>query len=413
MASSSRPSEFQRDNKEAEHQHKVIHAGRQRKPTPSVKAPAAWSYLNKLYPDNNDANTPFAPAVTQWEGSLICLWSDVNNVPFFAGASNAKGSWSHRNQVSSGLRMSDGGAVAVFGEATQNLHFVIKEGGTLRHVRYTNQNGKWLWVGPKIFGASANHQPALIGFNNQLACAFTSGGNNQLYLCFWDPPAPGDYVSLGTWSDPIPLGALSWGVPALYVIDETLHLTFAANNTTRTLIDMVYDPPSKSLKNGFGFDQIEASAFGCSATSFDETAFLAFQQNDGSGGVLVCQLDNDRKIWARNDATGQRSKDTPCITVLDTTVNCIFNAHYDTEGNLLQIQRPATTYPAGSWISHTPDAALWTDLSIPGTHDSMAYISLPFAQTQTMTLKQQLDNGVRSVPRSRLSEFMAYTLQVL
>ena len=51
------------------------------------------------------------------------------------------------------------------------------------------------------------------------------------------------------------------------------------------------------------------------------------------------------------------------------------------------------------WMADIPDDTPINDISVPGTHDSMAYTSPALLKnivvTQTMTLRQQLDSGIR------------------
>jgi 1-phosphatidylinositol phosphodiesterase len=47
------------------------------------------------------------------------------------------------------------------------------------------------------------------------------------------------------------------------------------------------------------------------------------------------------------------------------------------------------------WMASLPDSARISELSIPGTHDSMAFYGGDAAQTQSMSLPTQLSSGVR------------------
>ncbi|GAM87872.1 hypothetical protein ANO11243_059000 [Dothideomycetidae sp. 11243] len=54
------------------------------------------------------------------------------------------------------------------------------------------------------------------------------------------------------------------------------------------------------------------------------------------------------------------------------------------------------TLDTRSWMAKVPDETYLSALTLPGTHDSAAYGSLwPFVSTQTLTLTQQLDSGIR------------------
>ncbi|MFI1265611.1 MULTISPECIES: phosphatidylinositol-specific phospholipase C [Streptomyces] len=49
------------------------------------------------------------------------------------------------------------------------------------------------------------------------------------------------------------------------------------------------------------------------------------------------------------------------------------------------------------WMSRLPDESALTDLSIPGTHDTMARAVTPIAETQKSDLPQQLRSGIRAL----------------
>ncbi|KAL8382440.1 hypothetical protein RB595_006294 [Gaeumannomyces hyphopodioides] len=58
----------------------------------------------------------------------------------------------------------------------------------------------------------------------------------------------------------------------------------------------------------------------------------------------------------------------------------------------------ADSVPRDRWMSLLPDSTPLSALTIPGTHDSAARISLPFVQTQTLSITDQLATmGVRAL----------------
>ncbi|CNH92881.1 phosphatidylinositol diacylglycerol-lyase [Yersinia frederiksenii] len=62
-----------------------------------------------------------------------------------------------------------------------------------------------------------------------------------------------------------------------------------------------------------------------------------------------------------------------------------------------------------TWMSHLSDSMLLSQISIPGTHDSASFninvSGAGFTQTQSLNIKEQLDNGVRFLDaRCRLIE---------
>jgi hypothetical protein len=49
------------------------------------------------------------------------------------------------------------------------------------------------------------------------------------------------------------------------------------------------------------------------------------------------------------------------------------------------------------WMSHLPDIIFLTDLAMVGTHDTMSFYGGDAVQTQTMSLRTQLNAGVRAL----------------
>lgn len=70
-------------------------------------------------------------------------------------------------------------------------------------------------------------------------------------------------------------------------------------------------------------------------------------------------------------------------------------AHYDTA----YWHETYTTVNNSEWMKNVDGTLKISQLSIPGTHDSMAYRSdlsfIDSTRTQTMSLRQQLESGIR------------------
>ncbi|KAF2153884.1 PLC-like phosphodiesterase [Myriangium duriaei CBS 260.36] len=61
-----------------------------------------------------------------------------------------------------------------------------------------------------------------------------------------------------------------------------------------------------------------------------------------------------------------------------------------------QRSRQIAVLDTRSWMTAIPDETYLSALTLPGTHDSAAYGSIwPFVSTQTLSLTQQLDSGIR------------------
>ncbi|KAL8314934.1 hypothetical protein RB593_008500 [Gaeumannomyces tritici] len=64
----------------------------------------------------------------------------------------------------------------------------------------------------------------------------------------------------------------------------------------------------------------------------------------------------------------------------------------------MQASDDADSVPRSRWMTLLPDSTPLSALTIPGTHDSAARISLPFVQTQTLSITDQLATmGVRAL----------------
>ncbi|KAI9717300.1 MAG: hypothetical protein M1812_004827 [Candelaria pacifica] len=352
---------------------------------------ATWIYRDKIYPDNNDASTPYAPALASHAGELWCLWADANNTPYYATGTNDK--WNHRILFTTPTtRMSDGPALA---ELDTVLHAVLVEGSDRQMYHYQFDKLTRAWGGRTSLGNSSLHAPALAGFDNQLFCAFTKA-NNELVYAYWN--------EANGWnaSNPKSTGESTWGTPALYVRenedidDDELHLLFSFNRDSRAAQDLTYDKANDNFKRSANSPG-EMMAFGCCATSFGRQAYMGFQSHSGTGTVLVSEFDGVR--WEQNDSLNELSKDTPALAVLDGVVNCIYNAHGSGHNNLLWSQRPASSYPLDAWMAHLDDNTPLSGLSLPGTHDSCAntgsFVSGVFVDCQTMSITDQLNAGIR------------------
>ena len=57
---------------------------------------------------------------------------------------------------------------------------------------------------------------------------------------------------------------------------------------------------------------------------------------------------------------------------------------------------PTIPYERPDWMGELPDELLLSDLSIPGTHETMARYGGAIAQCQNLTLKRQLEAGIRA-----------------
>jgi 1-phosphatidylinositol phosphodiesterase len=138
------------------------------------------------------------------------------------------------------------------------------------------------------------------------------------------------------------------------------------------------------------------SASGVSATSYGDSAFLAFQENgpdDISHTIYVSEYKDGK--WAPQEAVaGQTSADPPQLAVLNGRINCVFNTN-DDEKVLTWYSRPLLEYSLSSWMAQIPDDTLLSNITVPGTHDSCAMSNIPFVRTQYLSIAKQMEAGLR------------------
>ena len=365
-----------------------------------------WNYMNMIY-NNNDATSSFNPALVEFGGELYCLWAGINDhIPYCAAGTNTRGSFMPRQSlVADPGIMTNGGALAVLGT---ELYAVFVNVEYMILYKYTDQIDnnqeikQWNRVG-HVGGAGnsvkTNHQPALLGFGGQLFCCYSDSSSSELQICRWTPPSPpsdgSEPTDPGLWTTPQATGLHSYDCPGLYVFQDQLHVIFVDNGSQK-IFDYMWNPdPVNTWTPSFGFEQDEYSAVGCSVTSDGENAFVSFLKNDQSGRVLVCALNYDvtPPKWAVNEFVNQTSANCPAIAILDGVVDCIYSARSNAK-DLLLSQRTVYTYPLDSWMSYLDPTTLFSDLSVPGTHDSTARFNY-FAQCQSMTIQDQLTAGIR------------------
>jgi 1-phosphatidylinositol phosphodiesterase len=377
-----------------------------------------------------NGQTLSAPALATHRGELWCLWSDQSGSLFYASGNN--------NSFQTRIQFPDRG-IAVMAELLGFLHaIIVRDSGEITH--YIFDDSKQNWSEPTFLntasGFSTTNTPALASFHNRLFLVFIQDA--KLYFSMWTWNPRDDSTA---WSFPQELSGIAQvsGIPAMFVLNGTLHVLCSANDENREILGFAFDPESdvwNSCDDG-GWLRVFHSVFilrgncdssartclrlfittelkyvmliissrivsegkaatGVSATSYGDSAFLAFQENgpdDTSHLIYVSEYNNGK--WLPQEAVaGQTSADPPQLAVLNGRINCIFNAN-DEKKDLKWYSRPLLEYSLESWMSEIPDETLLSNITVPGTHDSCACSNIPFVRTQYLSISKQLDAGIR------------------
>lgn len=126
-------------------------------------------------------------------------------------------------------------------------------------LRYDDLNGKWV---ERQFTGQMTNGPAqspatLAAYNGMFWCAYNGTNGDQIQVQSWHPNS--------SWSKPFSLSEWTFGEPAFFIRDQTLHLLFVTHDTNRNLREVVIDTIAKNSKPTNG--PAESSRFGLSATS--------------------------------------------------------------------------------------------------------------------------------------------------
>jgi 1-phosphatidylinositol phosphodiesterase len=333
-------------------------------------------------------STPSVPAVATHRGELWCLWSDPSGDLYYAIGDN--------NVFQTRIQFPDRG-IPVMAELTGMLYaIIIRDSGDMAH--YVFDDAREQWTSPALLnrqvGFTSGTTPALIAFHNKLVLAFLQDSN--LYYSTWTLN-PRDEAA--TWKQPQEVNGIKevGGIPALFVLDGKLHILCSANDENREILGFAYDSMA-DVWNSCGDVSEGKAAVGISATSYGESAFLAFQENgpdDESHSIFISEYEVGG--WRPQEAVaGQTSFSPPQLVILNGRINCIFNANDETQA-LKWYSRSLLGYSLSTWMSHVPDDTLLSNITIPGTHDSCAKSNIPFVRTQYLSITKQMEAGIRFV----------------
>jgi 1-phosphatidylinositol phosphodiesterase len=216
-----------------------------------------------------EGQTPSVPALATHRGELWCLWSDPSVNLYYAVGDNS--SFQPR------IQFPDQG-IPVLAELLGTLHaIIIRDSGDLAHYVYDDLNQQW--TVPALLdrqaGFYSHTTPALVAFHNKLFLVFIQDAN--LYYSIWSLN-PRDNSSV--WSPPQEVSGINQvgGIPALFVLKGNLHVICASNDSSREILGFAYSS-AEDIWNSCDDVSEGKAASGVSATSYGDSAFLAFQEN--------------------------------------------------------------------------------------------------------------------------------------
>lgn len=257
------------------------------------------------------------------------------------------------------------------------LHAVIvRADGEIAHYEYNDVDKDWSLptILDKGSGLWTNTTPSLISHHNNLMLVYIQG--TYLYYSTWTLDSEDQPV----WKYPQEVSGISKvsGIPALFVLNGDLHVLCASSDENRLILGFKYSLPEDVWNSCDDVSEGKA-AQGVSATSYGDSAFLAFQENGpGDTSHVIYMSEYKDGMWHPQEAiAGQTSFDPPQLAVLNGRVNCIFNSN-DESRELLWYSRPLLDYSLSSWMAEIADDTLLSEMTIPGTHDSKHHHSFPF-----------------------------------
>lgn len=336
--------------------------------------------------DTPNGQSPAVPALATHHGELWCLWSDPSGDLYYARGDN---------NVFQPRQIFPDRGILVMAELSGQLHaIIVRDDGEMAHYLYSDVDEAW--TTPSILdpraGFIAHSTPAFKSFHNKLFLVFVQ--NDNLYYSIW-AVNPQDETT--TWTPVQELSGIKTvtGIPALFVLNGTLHVLCGSNDGSGEIFGFAYDVPSNIWNSSSDVSEGRA-AIGVSATSYGDSAFLAFQENgpdDESHTIFISEYKDGK--WAPHEAVdGQTSTSPPQLAVLNGRINCIFNAN-NAAMDLRWYSRALLDFSLSSWMGEIPDDTLLSDITIPGTHDTCARSNVPFVRTQYLSVAKQMEAGLR------------------
>ena len=268
------------------------------------------------------------------------------------------------------------------------LHCVFSEtDSSLVHYQYDDQTKTW---GKRLgLGVNTNSDASLTTIDgNRLLCIYLKDGHS-LYFSTWN-------ASDG-WSAPQTCNnESSWGCPGVFTLKVNgkpqASCIFASNSDARNLLSITYDSVANRWSRSSSQIAGERTAYGVKAASFNDEAFVSFQEREANGDVYVCFYKSGK--WFNHEYVGDNSSDTPSLCAFNGVVNVMFNSR--NSKTLSWYQRSLMDVDLSSWMAKMDANVYISNMCIPGTHDSAAInIWIPYVTCQTMSITSQLYSGIR------------------
>ena len=335
---------------------------------------------------NADGQTISVPAVTTHRGELWCLWTDPSGALYYAIGNNST--------FAPRMQFPDEG-IPVMTSLFGDLHaIIVRNTGELAHYIFDDANQ--IWLAPTLLDTAAgfftSSTPSLVTFHNKLFLVFIQ--NSSLFYSIW---ALNPRDDTAVWTMPQELSGINQvgGIPAMFVLRGTLHVLCSSEEGDRDILGFAYSVPD-DVWNSCDDVSEGKSAAGVSATSYGDSAFLAFQENgpDDTSRLIYVAEYKDGKWLPQEAVSGQASADPPQLAILNGRINCIFNAKDGTK-ELKWYSKSLLDYSLTSWMKDIPDGTLLSNMTIPGTHDSCAESNIPFVRTQYLSIAKQMEAGIR------------------
>lgn len=357
---------------------------------PITSATMAWIArgpgANGSVQDTPNGQASTVPAIATHRGSLWCLWSDNSGDLFYAVGNNSL--------FQPRVQFPDRG-VPVMAELLGMLHaIIVRSSGEVAHYIFDDENQDWVAQAPldTASGFSTSGTPAFKSFHNKLYLVFIENSSLYYSIWTWNPRN-----NTAVWSLPQEVSGISQvgGIPAMFVLKGALHVLCSSDGANREILGFAYSP-TDDIWNSCDDVSEGKAAVGVSATSYGDSAFLAFMENgpnDTSHVIYMSEFKDGE--WKPQEAIGgQASSDPPQLAVLNGRINCIFNTN-DDKKELRWYSRSLLDYSLSTWMKDIPDDTLLSNITVPGTHDSCAESNIPFVRTQYLSITKQMEAGLR------------------
>ncbi|KAF3906955.1 hypothetical protein AA313_de0209074 [Arthrobotrys entomopaga] len=358
----------------------------------ATEVPGSWSYHGGAFP--KDTPSKGAQSLAVHRNVLWMIFVDKDRNPCYS--CNSGSTWSAPAPLLF-TEHGDGGSGDIFeggcalAEFNGTLHaMLITREIQLVHFQYDDNTSSW---GKRTnTGLFSDGQHALCAFDGRLFCGYQETGSSHLLYSTWDND--NGWARTASAND-----ESTGGVPGLFKLKGELRMVFSESDAHHNIDTLLWNPTSSTWQRTTA-PKI-TTAYGCSATSDTHYAYMATQEKDVSnhGEDIVTRWNGTVADWETILAPEQRSQHNPAVAVYDNTLYMVFNARNDTNTILWSTYTiPEAWYKLGTWMGDLGPSfydKYVSELTIPGTHDSCAVTTFPFAGTQNLYIPEQLDAGIR------------------